>query len=656
MVEAGKQQGTEVHSPLWVCWSTPSRMPDENTSVLSFLSPSAEEKIEGNIPGRLIRAREVSLKVRACARKLYIHLVAQIGTVRDAEGRTLRSRLAVAGQASRWWYHLTAFKDCEADPVFQWIIAVLTIEEVARGLGAKHLVLVSAPFEVAEMLRTGFVVEEQSPGRSRGAWRVWLAGLVSRLKYGIKAFLEFRTLRKFRGSAPDRRFDVVLSGFWDWSVGWDDSTQSLADRYFKALPAALRAQGTASVGWVTWFDPWTAQDRKKRRLDDTLAPAANRPDLVILQTFLRARDVLAALASLGATWTYLSMRRLPDFRQVFHEGGLDYYPLFADTLLSGFLGSGIPHCELVATATERACRSLRPRIAVSFLEHFPYARAHYEGVRRAGTGTVNYAMQHASYNHEKTFLFLDPELEFHGGDDGCEVPKPDYVCAMGTLGRDLFLECGYSPDRVLLTGSARYDHVSAPAVASPRSGVSKQAGMRVLIVAAHHADLDFEMLDAVCSASRDLDGVHLVLKAHPFRRLAEQPEFAPYKPVVRMTEGTLEEELAQADLILFTYSTVAEEAFIRGNAVWQWCSFDFNGSALGEALPIPRFFSVSSLRQALLEFRADPGKFLPTSAERHIALERLFYKGDGRAADRIASVLTQAAGRDEAMALPACGR
>lgn len=641
---------------LWVIWKRPEILPGSDGTILSFLPPSVEAELEQTRPGSLIRGREASLRVRERARKLYVRLAARIGTARDAEGRTLRSRLAVAGQASRWWYHLTPFKDCEADPAFQWIIAILTIEEVARGLGAKHLVLVSPPLEVAEVLKKVYAVEEQLPHARRGAWRLWLAGCMARAKYGIKAFLEFRALRAFRGGRPAQRFDVALSGFWDWSVGWDDSTQSLADRYFKALPATLRAQGAASVGWVTWFDPWMAQDGKKRRLDDTLAPAANRPDLVILQTFLRAGDIVSALVNMRALMTYLDMRCLQDFRQVFHEGGLDYYPLFADSLLSGFLGSGIPHCELVATATERACRRLRPRITVSFLEHFPYARAHYEGVKRAATGTVNYAMQHASYNHEKTFLCLDPELEFHGRPDGCEVPKPDYVCAMGTLGRDLFLECGYSPDRVLLTGSARYDHVSAPPMGAPLSRLPQKGGMRVLIVAAHHVDLDLEMLDAVCAASRELEGVHLVLKAHPFRRLAEQPEFAPYKSVVRMAEGALEAELAQADLILFTYSTVAEEAFILGNAVWQWCSFDFNGSALGEALSIPRFFSVSSLRQALLEFRADPGKFLPTSAERQIALERLFYKGDGRAADRIASVLTQAASRDEAMALPACGR
>jgi len=620
------------------------------------LPPSAEAELERTRPGSLIRGREASLTVRARARELYIHLVAQIGTVRDAEGRTLRSKVAPPDQASRWWYHLTAFKDCEADPAFQWIIAILTIEEVACGLDAKRLILISPPPEVAEVLEKVYAVEERSPRARHGAWHLWLAGCLSRLKYGIKIFLEFRALRKLRGSALDQRFDVVLSGFWDWSVGWDDTTQSLADRYFKGLPAALRERGTRSVGWVTWYDPWTAQDRGRRPLKETLPPAAGRRDLVILQTFLYARDVLAALLSLGAVRTYLAMRWLPAFRQAFLDRGLDFYPVFADSLLSGFLSSGIPHCELVATATERACRRLRPRVTVSFLEHFPYARAHYEGVRRAGTGTVNYAMQHGSYNHEKTFLFLDPELEFHGGDDGCAVPKPDYVFAMGALGRELFLDCGYPPERVLLTGSARYDHVSAPALASPRIGLPKQAGMRVLIVAAHHADLEFEMLEAVCAASRELEWLHLVLKAHPFRRLAEQPRFAPYQPVVRMAEGTLDEELAQADLVLFTYSTVAEEAFIRGNAVWQWCSFDFNGSALGEALPIPRFFSVSSLRQALLEFRADPRKFLPTAAARQIALERLFHTGDGGAADRIALVLTRAASRDEAMALPVFGR
>src|SRR5207244_1348750 len=81
------------------------------------------------------------------------------------------------------------------------------------------------------------------------------------------------------------------------------------------------------------------------------------------------------------------------------------------------------------------------------------------GVKQAGPGTINYAVQHASYCSEKTFLFLDPEIEFRGRPDGAPVPHPDQVMAMGTFAQELFLKCGYAPDQVKTTGSPRYDRI-----------------------------------------------------------------------------------------------------------------------------------------------------------------------------------------------------
>jgi hypothetical protein len=47
------------------------------------------------------------------------------------------------------------------------------------------------------------------------------------------------------------------------------------------------------------------------------------------------------------------------------------------------------------------------------------------------------AIQHASYSHEKTFLFFHPQLEFAGDPDDCPLPHPDYVCATDVLGQNI---------------------------------------------------------------------------------------------------------------------------------------------------------------------------------------------------------------------------
>jgi surface carbohydrate biosynthesis protein (TIGR04326 family) len=626
---------------LWVCWSRPKTPPDGDCVVLSFLPPSIEDLFECEWRGRLIRAREASMKVRPHARSLYIDLVARIGIVPNGSEGSFRKALAPSGRASQWWYHPVAFKDCESDPTFPWIIAALTIRAVAEQCGLKRVVLVGAPQELVSVLRSGFQVDEADTCRSANTWWVWLRGLGSRALYAARAWRQGIAVRRSI-KVPLQSFEVILCGFWDWSVWCDDKDGLLKDRYFKRLPDELRKQGGASEGWFVWLDRYSEPGKEGRRLKDVLAPLSRRQDVVLLQSFLRPWDILKAAVDLSALMVFLRVRREPAFKEVFRVGGFDYYALFSKRLVSGFLDASLPHCGLVALAMERAVRRHQPKLVLSFLEHFPYARACYEGVRRAGTGTSCLAIQHASYSPEKTFLFLHPTLEFMGEPDGCAVPHPDYACAMGTLGRDLFLECGYPKDQVLLTGSPRYDHVRmSPVTSLAEKVVGPKQAIHLLLVTAQNVDLDLDMVEAVCAATHAMEGVKLSLRSHPFLRIDRHPRFAQCKDRIALTEGTLENDLADADLILCTYSTVAEEAFVLGKPVWQWLPIGFNGSALATAVPIPQFGSVASLSDALREFQADPGRFSPTRDMRQLVLERLFYRGDGGAALRVVVAVGQ---------------
>jgi hypothetical protein len=147
------------------------------------------------------------------------------------------------------------------------------------------------------------------------------------------------------------------------------------------------------------------------------------------------------------------------------------------------------------------------------------------------------------------------------------------------------------------------------------------------------------MIDAVCAAVEGLSGIRVSYRNHPFSRVEQHPGFDKYKDCVEVARSSLEEDLAQADLILFTYSTVAEEALLRGKPVWQWLPMGFNGSALTEVVAIPRFGSVVSLRKALQDFSFEPRRFLPSPENRQCVFERLFYRGDGGAATRIANIV-----------------
>lgn len=627
---------------LWVCWSRPVVSPGPEAVVLSFLAPAEEDEFERVCSGCFLRAREASLGVRGQAKRLYVDLVARIGILRDRGGRTFRQALARLGQASRWWYHPVSFKDCEASPVFKHILAVLTIQSVARAQGFTRLILVSAPWEVAAVLREGYAVEEQGLTSPPNAMWNWLHGLGSRLRYLRNALALVRTARRAEAVMPTSRFEVVLLGFWDWSVRCKPGSPRLTDRYFKRLPEELRADGAASLGWLVWLDPWREPGQENRSLAEVMAHLWGRRDIVILQAFLRPLEVVAMLADLRPLLSFLRFRREYDWQTAFRVDDLNFLPLFDGPLLRGFLDCSLAHFEAVALATERAVMRLRPQVALTFLEHFLWSRAHYEGIHRSGIGTRTVAVQHASYNSEKTFLSLHPELEFLGEPDGYAIPHPDSVCAMGSLGSDLFRGCGYAADRVFVTGSPRYDQAITPRVERLTCPDTFQRRPRkILLALSLQTDIEIEMVEAMSQATDGLMGLTLVARNHPFSRIECHPRFVRLGSAVRLSDATLDDDLQLADLVVYTYSTVAEEAFLRGIPVWQWLPLDFNGSALAEIVTVPQYGSVAALRKALQAFLADPGQFRPMARDRRLVLERLFRSDDGRAASRIATLVIE---------------
>lgn len=615
---------------LWVLWRAFDGELPEGARVLSFLTPPEEERLAARC--RLIRAREAVQEVRAGARARYLRLVANLGLAPLPDGRTLRQALAPPGGASRWWFHPVSFKDPDGtgDRAYDWLLAIETIRSEAAKSGARSLATWGAPAEVEAVLRQAFAVESRAPRFGRRLSAVVLRGLASRLK-GLAAHL-----RHIAAAAalpkPELKAQVALFGFWDWSVRRSENG-ALVDRYFKALPDELsRAGGTSA--WLLWLDPDFEPGRAGRAPAAVARALVPAPQAALLQQWLTASDAFRASLDLSPAWTYIRHRRSAGFKAAATEDGTDYTPLFEERLLRFFLDASMPRFELAALAAERALKDAGAKLALTFLEHFSFGRAFEEGARRAGV--LSAAMQHASVCRDKTFYLFEPRAEFRGEPDGCGAPKPDHVFAMGSLGREIFLEAGHAPDRVHLTGSARYDHVREPQPAKPRKG---GRALRVLVMLTLEAAIELDMLEAAALAARGLEGLEVFCRNYPFTRIEDEPRFAPLRGEIEVTRGSFEEDLAASDLVLVSYSTVGEESLIAGKPVWQWLPTGYNGSSLSEVEGVARFSSVPALRAALEEFRADPARFAPAVELRRRVLERLFFRGDGRAAARMAEVI-----------------
>jgi surface carbohydrate biosynthesis protein (TIGR04326 family) len=608
---------------LWICWAKPINPPPSTAVILSFLSPDAEEAFRSEWPGRFIFGWVAAVDVKRDAREVYLDLVARIGCVKLRNGKTFRQALARPGHTNAWWYHPVSFKDCEREQTFNWFIVLFTIRKVAASIGSERLILAGAPSEIANVLKAEFAVRIDGRAAVKPFYLEVCRAFISRLLFYWRMLMLVMASRNLSVTVPGEP-GILLAGFWDWSLDWNQEQGRVIDRYYKRLPEELRATFNCPVGWLVWIDPSQSTWRKGLR---------ESKDVIVLQSFLGIADVLRETLDLRPLGVFLRARYDGEFQNAFVHDGRNYFELFRRALLTGFIDSNIINCDLIALATERSCEKYMPKLTFHFLEHFPHARAHYDGVDRSSGSTVTCAVQHASYCHEKTFLFVRRDAEFNGEPDGEKFPRPNFVCAMGPFAKDLFRECGYKDEDVLATGSPRYDEIEF----LPTSAVHSVPHdcTRVLMIASLNVELEIDVLSAVFLATRGLS-VDLVLRNHPLGRLDRHKRFTQYQSHVEIDNEPLNESIDAADLVLFSYSTAAEEAFLRGKPVWQWLPIGFNGSALTENTTIPQFGSVDSLREALLRFQKTPDLFAPAEEARREVLSRLFYAADGRSAERIA--------------------
>ncbi|MBN1870820.1 MAG: hypothetical protein JW847_09630 [Candidatus Omnitrophica bacterium] len=625
----------------------PADLPEEAV-VLSFLKPSVEEEMrKQGKTAELIFARQKAADVKQKALDMYVEMVAQLGTVSLKDGKTLRKALEDGEGISSWWFHPVSRKYCEGEPTFNHIIQILAISQVAEDHGCSHIIVYGGPYEIADALGKRFFVSAQKC-RNQNSWMFdYILPLMRRFKFLIVSIYELIVLKSCVTNSKPAQMDVLFSGFWDWSVWEDGSSKKLVDRYFQAVPEKVKKAGM-EVGWLAWVQHTTDPNKTRRSIQQAIKPLRRHPEIIIVQCFLTIVDILKAVIDLRPFLIFWRYRNVSGLKGVLCQEGLDFSPLFRGALFAGFLDSTIPRHALIMLAHQKAASHHRPKSVLSFLDFFLHARAVNAGIKKGCPSCVLVDVQHASYSREKTFGIFQPNIEVHGNPDGCMIPHPDYICAMGELGREIFIEGGADPERVLMTGSSRYDGATrVDAGEKPKTGIS---GKRILIVTTlQKMGSEFEMVDTVHEAFRQFPDVSLSLRSHPFFRMQDSPEFQPYKDRIQCTSGTsLDDDLNKADIVLFSYSTVAEEAFIRGIPVWQWITAGYNASVFRDIGMVPTFFSVESLVRVYRRFLESPDKYVPSVEQRKLVKRKCFFddNGSGRLpSDNIAELLATICGK-----------
>ena len=156
--------------------------------------------------------------------------------------------------------------------------------------------------------------------------------------------------------------------------------------------------------------------------------------------------------------------------------------------------------------------------------------------------------------------------------------------------------------------------------------------------------IDLDMCRGVMAAAADEPAIEISIRNHPRYDLTSRTGFAPFRDRLRVTRGTVDEDLDSADLVMFTYSGLAEEALLRGLPIWQWRWPGTDASVFLDLPVIPTFSSSLALCRELRDFITDRERFRPTMQVQQLVLDQCFGPHPAQASRKIAGLVSQMIG------------
>jgi hypothetical protein len=472
--------------------------------------------------------------------------------------------------------------------------------------------------------------------------------------------------KRVPGPPRPRRTDALF--LLDFLKMWGTTAKSI----FRGPPAPpVGKTGDSRVFFLTHASMWS--DGREIYFHDILPAVASRAGDPVVVAFgppvpFRKRGIAAWMRDLfemGArarpyvavrryfslrmglrlTREFLNARRLfrelaasPEMVQALvHRGvplGAEALASFRDTFLRQF-----PWAKRSFLEVEAVLLHERPKVLVLYAESSGLGRAAVAAARTHGIPSV--AVQHGImypqyYSHEHAPDEVD-ELE------GDPVPLPTRTAVFGELAKDLLMRRGsYPPDRIVVTGSPKFDALVQGAAAydpvETRRALGISAGGRFLVLATRWSAIGEPVFEELVRAVESLEGIALFVKPHQ----AESPR--PYEVVVERLEArqtrilpaerNLLELLVASDGLVTVDSLASSEALVLGRPVLI-LNLPGNLSPLVDreaALGVRRGESIAKALQSFL-FDPETGRALAEKRKEYI--QDFAFGADGRATERI---------------------
>jgi len=264
----------------------------------------------------------------------------------------------------------------------------------------------------------------------------------------------------------------------------------------------------------------------------------------LFEELLRPTDALRATIDVRT--------HFPGFRQCPPLEGIDISRVIQEQCHRDRLGTRSEQSYLSYLVSKSMSHQMKLRSFIYTFENHTWEKMFCSGFKHFSPDTIAVGYAHSIVNPmELSYSRSDRERGI--------MPIPDIILANGERTKRILIESGFESDRIITSGAFRYQTIHADIENS-----RKVTGKRILIAVPGELNEALELVYKSIEALSDMQEASIIIKCHPTMPISAFIQYLPnIPPHFIVSEDPIETLLNQVDCVLYTYSTVAVEAFAK---------------------------------------------------------------------------------------------
>jgi len=444
---------------------------------------------------------------------------------------------------------------------------IIRLYVISEQINKKHscLVVSTDPFFLKACVSLGFAVIANQLQKKVFLKYVtgFITGLLKRMFFVLTLlFLKFNT-RKYHGEilstcASENNTVWVSTTFFPGLV----SPKTGHDARYKDVVKNIENEtGTVMVyaGWVTMSKDLF---RLKQYLSNIISKGTN-PVFVsnllpikIIIGYILPTDILGALKSF--------LKNKQDLDQSFLHISMYHFlerEFFTTYLCMGNPNESFYYYRLVENSYLHLLKKFKPKLVTTFLEGYNFGRSVISACRHLNVPVFGW--QESVFHPMRLYYrwsYESLEKDLYSKNTKAEYLYPDGFCVWSDDDRDFLVANKMSKERIVVIGATRYRGFIKRILES-NYNIQKTDPKNILVAGTAFLNESIALRDFVEEAVSGLDKFKVVFRPHPrYKKLFFDGT------TIKISGGSLADDLKWAGVVISSWSTLLCEAFLLGKA------------------------------------------------------------------------------------------